>query len=650
MAGFNTAEQLNVNGTPEAGSPDGRSAYNRMSAEELKAAISKMQYTGDPLEQLLNAKQKPGSDSGKPPKPEQPAGGVSEDAKKIINAVNKNTDASSRIYNKLKDMQEILQSMSNQQKTDAEAARAAAEKAEKDKEEGVLDHADQVKDKPASDSDAVKIDGGSGMPGLGAIGKTLAILEGLDILRRAFPQLTAGITDAVKVMAHLKSGLFGAADAVINFTAKAVKGGAELVAKVAETGATAVAKGATAVTDAVKTALGGGKAAASAVKDGFEEITNPNGTKTYRNKATGKFAKAEEALNPVIAGAEDAVKVGAEDAAKIGGKAVAKTAGRSILKSLPIIGTAMDLASSADRALQGDYTGAGIDLATAGASLLPFAGTAVAIGLQGTQAYRDLSGTSGYEVGEGIGNVIKGRPLGQHAPKEEDDSTLINRPRAMDGKAVTEKQRHAIEFFTLNGYTREQAAGIVGNLMQESSLDPTKVGDHGTSYGLAQWHNERKDALATFAKKEGKPIDDFDTQLAFVVKELKSGGSEQAAGFAIKSAKTVGEATLAASNHYERPNKDAANNDGRIRNAQSALNASSEGPQAVAMKNTPSQGAQILQSSQTTSNKASVVFLPSPAAPSGGGGVSRSSSNISGAGEQIPSSGIGLKNLLDLHA
>jgi hypothetical protein len=45
-----------------------------------------------------------------------------------------------------------------------------------------------------------------------------------------------------------------------------------------------------------------------------------------------------------------------------------------------------------------------------------------------------------------------------------------------------------------NPFTPAQAAGIVGNLMTEStpSIDPRNIGDNGTSVGIAQWHLGRK--------------------------------------------------------------------------------------------------------------------------------------------------------------
>ena len=49
-----------------------------------------------------------------------------------------------------------------------------------------------------------------------------------------------------------------------------------------------------------------------------------------------------------------------------------------------------------------------------------------------------------------------------------------------------ERAKQAIDFFRNKGLTKEQAAGIVGNLEAESGLNTTTHGDNKTSYGIAQ--------------------------------------------------------------------------------------------------------------------------------------------------------------------
>lgn len=115
------------------------------------------------------------------------------------------------------------------------------------------------------------------------------------------------------------------------------------------------------------------------------------------------------------------------------------------------------------------------------------------------------------------------------------------------------------------GYSDNAAAGIVGNLQQESSLDSSSIGDKGTSGGLAQWHDSRWEALKKFAAKRGKEWTDLDTQIDFLDYELKT----QYSGVyeALQKAGNAGESALIFSERYEIPDKKAAYNEQRMANA-----------------------------------------------------------------------------------
>lgn len=105
------------------------------------------------------------------------------------------------------------------------------------------------------------------------------------------------------------------------------------------------------------------------------------------------------------------------------------------------------------------------------------------------------------------------------------------------------------------GFSAVQAAGVLGNLVQESSLNPNARNpgdgrDGSDSIGIAQWNAERAQALRAFAQARGKPVNDLETQVDFMIAEL--GGREGRAGAALRAARTVDEAT-AAFIGYERP-------------------------------------------------------------------------------------------------
>lgn len=109
----------------------------------------------------------------------------------------------------------------------------------------------------------------------------------------------------------------------------------------------------------------------------------------------------------------------------------------------------------------------------------------------------------------------------------------------------------AMKFFLAAGYSKEQAAGIVGNLQTESgrNLDVNAVGDGGQARGIAQWHPDRQ---AAFAKMFGHDIKQstLEEQLKFVDYELKN--TEKSAGDKLKLAKSAAQAAQLVDKLYER--------------------------------------------------------------------------------------------------
>ena len=101
-----------------------------------------------------------------------------------------------------------------------------------------------------------------------------------------------------------------------------------------------------------------------------------------------------------------------------------------------------------------------------------------------------------------------------------------------------------------------QAAGIVGNFMRESALNP-RVNEGGAvgmprgvgGYGLAQWTGSRQQDLIRFAGGAGQ-AGDLQTQLRFVVKELL--GPENRALQSLRSAQSPEQAAVIFDRDYER--------------------------------------------------------------------------------------------------
>ncbi|MFZ1360815.1 MAG: phage tail tip lysozyme [Candidatus Saccharimonadales bacterium] len=117
--------------------------------------------------------------------------------------------------------------------------------------------------------------------------------------------------------------------------------------------------------------------------------------------------------------------------------------------------------------------------------------------------------------------------IGWYDPRCTPDSS--NTYVQLAGKDATEK---ILNFFMRKGLTLAQASGIVGNMMQESGLNPaiiqggriaddTYVLQSGVGFGLVQWTSGgRQQTFMKFMKDLGVGVTDLSGQLAFVWKEM----------------------------------------------------------------------------------------------------------------------------------
>ncbi|OBQ59572.1 hypothetical protein EFV37_22170 [Mesorhizobium loti] len=111
--------------------------------------------------------------------------------------------------------------------------------------------------------------------------------------------------------------------------------------------------------------------------------------------------------------------------------------------------------------------------------------------------------------------------------------------------------------YLINKYkvSNEFASGLIGQFAAESNFNVNAINrndgaDGSHSIGIGQWNGRRAKALRAFAAKQGKPVNDFETQLDFAMHELNT--SEAGVGRRLAAARTVEEATAAAVG-FERP-------------------------------------------------------------------------------------------------
>ena len=93
--------------------------------------------------------------------------------------------------------------------------------------------------------------------------------------------------------------------------------------------------------------------------------------------------------------------------------------------------------------------------------------------------------------------------------------------------AATDAERTAFNYFVNKGLTKVQAAGIIGNLMQESSVRATAAQfGGGPGRGIAQWEighrwdKDSRDNVVWFANLHKDQLWALNTQLDFIWYEL----------------------------------------------------------------------------------------------------------------------------------
>lgn len=153
------------------------------------------------------------------------------------------------------------------------------------------------------------------------------------------------------------------------------------------------------------------------------------------------------------------------------------------------------------------------------------------------------------EITSGVNRPTIARPVN---PNGGGQASGASAPASSGGKT-----KQAMDYFVSQGWTKAQAAGIVGNLQKESGffmedvISGKRKGDGGKAYGIAQWHPDRQQ---NFKKAFGKSITQstFQDQLKFVNHELTN-GTEQAAGKRLRKATSAAQAGAIVSQFYERP-------------------------------------------------------------------------------------------------
>ena len=108
----------------------------------------------------------------------------------------------------------------------------------------------------------------------------------------------------------------------------------------------------------------------------------------------------------------------------------------------------------------------------------------------------------------------------------------------------------AYDYLVGKGLADFQAAAIIGNLQQESALNPRAFAPSEKAYGIAQWRLDRWDGLQRFAAARGVDPFDFNIQLEFVWQELST--RPELGLKRLLAAKSVSDAVVAFQDAFER--------------------------------------------------------------------------------------------------
>ena len=145
----------------------------------------------------------------------------------------------------------------------------------------------------------------------------------------------------------------------------------------------------------------------------------------------------------------------------------------------------------------------------------------------------------------------------------------LHQPSTTTTAEQAARSKQAIDYFTQQGWTAEQAAGIAGNLQQESSFDPRAA--NAGHVGIVQWDPTR---AAAIERQFGKPVSamSYQEQLAALQWEITQ-GPQAAAGRQLRLAQTTAQAARVVDEAVEKPGNYDVENPRRIANAEARLRA-----------------------------------------------------------------------------
>lgn len=133
----------------------------------------------------------------------------------------------------------------------------------------------------------------------------------------------------------------------------------------------------------------------------------------------------------------------------------------------------------------------------------------------------DIDWTNLPEVSYTIGNGGSGS--GGNGGTDGGGSSYFPSDGTGGNSSASEVEKSVYNYVTTTmGLSKAAACAIMGNIYYESTFRTTIVGDHGTSYGLCQWHNSRWTDLKNFCSQNNYDVSTVAGQMAFLQHELQT--------------------------------------------------------------------------------------------------------------------------------
>lgn len=184
------------------------------------------------------------------------------------------------------------------------------------------------------------------------------------------------------------------------------------------------------------------------------------------------------------------------------------------------------------------------------------------------------------------------------------------------------------------------AAGVAGNMKIESNFKTAILGDKGTSIGLVQWHDERKDKLISWAKQNGYDPVSTNGQLEYLWWELGTSFSKLKSD--LKIIQDPQAAAYQFAKEFERPKNISANRSAYAQQYFNEYNSATSNKSSIVNKDDEFSGTKtiVIGDSITPHLAKAAGFSPGPQA--------RGTGDYSGVGLWF--GGIGLSSLQKMAA